>query len=429
MTGDLDKPRSRSEPPPDPIMVVHNRYQQRAGEDAEVDAELAMLEQHGHRVIQFVVDNRSISRTGPAARARLAIETVWSRRAARQVGAEVRRHRPQIVHVHNTLPLLSPAIYRSLAETGSAIVQSIHNYRFVCPSANLFRNGHDCTDCVDKPLALPAVVHACFRDSRPQSGVVAAMLLAGRLSGAWRHEVDTFIAPSRTVAAAVAGPEIPPWRIVVKPNCLATDPGMGDPEPRANAYVFAGRLAPEKGIETILKAWPKVAGADSICRIAGSGPLDADVARAVVDQPRLEALGTLDRPDLFAQMRRARALIFPSIWREPFGLTIIEAFASATPVIAARLGAPAELIDEGLTGLLFRPGDPIALAESVNWASGHPIEMAEMGRHARHEFEERYTAERTYLGLIDAYRSAIATRRARHATIGGIPVGGASTGD
>lgn len=413
MMGDQPEPDLGSVPLPDPIMVVHNRYQQRAGEDAEVDAEVAILESHGHRVIRFLVDNRSIRTAGPAAQARLAIETIWSRRAARQIAAEVRRHRPQIVHVHNTLPLLSPAIYASLAEAGAAIVQSIHNYRFVCPSANLFRDGHDCTDCVGRRLALPAVVHACYRDSRAQSGIVAAMLVAGRLSGAWRSQIDVFIAPSRTVAAAIAGPEVPAGRIVVKPNCLMTDPGSGGSGPREDAFLYAGRLAPEKGIETIVNAWPRLAGTHSVCRIAGSGPLDGDLARAAASEPRLEALGTLDRPALFAEMRRARALIFPSIWREPFGLTIIEAFASGTPVIAARLGAPAEIVDEGVTGLLFTPGDPTELAASIDWASGHPAEMAEMGQEARRTYEERYTAGRAYQGLLDVYRSAISARRAR----------------
>ena len=413
MTDDPGGPPSDSAPLPGPIMVVHNRYQQRAGEDAEVDAEIGNLVDHGHEVVRFIVDNDSIRTSGIAAKARLAIETVWSRRAARQLSAAVRESQPSVVHIHNTFPLLSPSIYGALDRTGTAIVQSIHNYRPVCPSANLFRDGSNCTDCVGRRFAWPAIVHACYRDSRAQSAIVAAMLAAGRRTKAWERSVDCFIAPSKAVAEALAGPAIPLDRIAVKPNFVAADPGPGASGDREDSYLYAGRLAPEKGVRTIPAAWALLGELAATCRFAGSGQLSDEIDEAAAADPRLVPLGTLDRPALFDELRRARALIFPSIWREPFGLTIVEAFASGTPVIAARFGAPAELIQEGVTGLFFRPGDPADLAERITWASSHPAEMAEMGGRARREYELRYTASTNYAELTDVYRQALAHRRAR----------------
>jgi glycosyltransferase involved in cell wall biosynthesis len=326
------------------------------------------------------------------------------------------------------MPLLSPAIYGALDRTGAAIVQSIHNYRPVCPSANLFRDGRDCTDCVGRRFAWPAIQHACYRDSRAQSAVVAASLFAGRVTGAWERAVDRFIAPSQAVADTLAGPALPRDRIAIKPNFVGTDPGSGPPDDRPDTYLFAGRLAPEKGIATLAGAWDLLGDSPAICRIAGSGPLDELVATAAAGNPRFVPLGSLDRPTLFDEFRRARALIFPSIWREPFGLTIVEAFASGTPVIAARFGAPAELVEEGATGLFFRPGDAAGLAAQVRWASAHPDEMAAMGRRARAVYEHRYDAETNYDMLIEVYRQALGHRRGRGTRSGAGTSGHALTG-
>jgi glycosyltransferase involved in cell wall biosynthesis len=405
-----------------PILIVHNRYQQRAGEDAEVDAEAANLEAHGQDVRRFIVDNRSIG-GGVAAKARLAAETVWSSRAARQLAEAVARHRPAIVHVHNTFPLLSHAVYGRLDASGAAIVQSLHNYRAVCPSANLFRDGHDCTDCVGRPFAWPGVVHACYRESPAQTFIVAASLAAGKATRAWARTVDRFIAPSRGVADTLAGPGIPADRIVVKPNFVLTDPGAMPAEGREAVFLYVGRLAPEKGIGTIPAAWALLDDLPATCRFAGSGPLQEELADAAGADPRLVPLGSLERRALVEEFGRARAVLFPSIWREPFGLAIIEAFATATPVIAARFGAPADIIEDGVTGLFFRPGDAADLADRVRWATAHPDEMAAMGRRARREYEVRYSAESNYRDLIDVYHQAVAHRQDRDRTPTRNPVG------
>lgn len=413
MTVDETGPAPDAASLPGPIMVVHARYQQRAGEDAEVDAEIDNLRSHGHAVVRFIVDNRSLRPVGVASKARLAVETVWSRRAARQLAAAVREERPAVVHVHNTFPLLSPAIYRPLDRTGAAIVQSIHNYRAVCASANLFRDGHDCTDCVGRRFAWPAIAHACYRDSPAQSAVVATMLAVARGTGAWERAVDRFIVPSRAVAEALAGSAIPAERVAIKPNFVALAASPRAKDDRPDAYLFAGRLAPEKGVRTIASAWSVLGDSTAVCRIAGSGPLDREISEAAAVDRRLIPLGALDGSAIREELGRARAVIFPSIWREPFGLVVVEAFASGTPVIAARLGAPADLVEDGVTGLLFRPGDAGDLADRIRWASSHAAEMAEMGHRARRVYELRYSADVNYRELTQVYRDALAHRQAR----------------
>ncbi len=198
----------------------------------------------------------------------------------------------------------------------------------------------------------------------------------------------------------------------IKPNFVGEDPGLGLTGERDDTYLYAGRLAPEKGITTIPAAWAMIGDIAAVCRIAGDGPLADEVAAAADADPRLSSLGSLDRPALFDEIRRARALIFPSIWREPFGLSIVEAFASGTPVIAARFGAPAEIVEEGVTGLFFRPGDAADLADRIRWASSHATEMADMGARARRQYEVRYSADANYIALTDIYRQAVSHRRA-----------------
>jgi glycosyltransferase involved in cell wall biosynthesis len=419
-----------SEALPGPIMVVHNRYRQRAGEDAEVDAEIALLEAHGHEVARFLVDSRSIDEMrGPAGAVRLAAETVWSRRAARQLAAALARTRPAVVHVHNTLPLLSPSIYGPIGQSGAAVVQSLHNYRFVCPSANLFRDGRDCTDCVGRRVALPAIVHACYRDSRAQSAIVAGTLAASRLSKNRDRAVDAYIAPSRAVADALGGTAVPADRIIVKPNVLPADPGPGADGPRPDVHLYAGRLAVEKGVLGLPAAWRLLGDRRTVCRIAGDGPLAEGLAAEAAGDDRVTLLGRLDRAALDDELGSARALLFPSVWREPFGLSILEAFARATPVIAARAGAPAELVEDGVTGLHYEPGDPAALADRVAWSSDHPAEMAAMGAAARQVYESRYAAEASYAALVDVYRLALAHRRARASASRAVtPAGGGARG-
>jgi glycosyltransferase involved in cell wall biosynthesis len=386
------------------ILLVHERYRQRAGEDAVFDAERDLLRRMDHQVETFVVDNDSIpDDPSPAQRVRLGIETVWSARAARRLARHLAGRPVDIVHLHNTFPLLSPAIYGAARRAGAAVVQTVHNYRPICPAATLFRDGRPCEDCVGRLVPWPSVVHGCYRGSRLQTVPVAAMLTSSRLLRTWR-DVDAIVALTDFAAAKLIEGGLPADRMHVKPNFISPDPG-----PRqgpGDGFLFVGRLSPEKGIQTIIDAAPLLAP-EIVIRLAGDGPLATDLQAAADRQPALQPLGRLDRKDVDLELGRCRALVFPSLWYEGMPMTLLEAFAAGVPVVAARRGAAATLVRDGLTGLTYEPGDPAALAAALSWAQAHPQEMDAFGRAARQAYLTHYTAEASYGRLSQIYESAM----------------------
>ncbi len=388
------------------ILLIHERYRQRAGEDAVFDAELALLRRMGHDVTTLVVDNDSIADdSGLAQRARLAVETVWSSRAARLVAKRLAEHPVDIVHAHNTFPLLSPSIYGAAHRSGAAVVQTIHNYRTMCPAATLFRDGRPCEDCVGRAVPWPSVLHACYRGSRLATLPVAALVASHRVRPGWR-DVDAFIALTDFAAAKLAEGGLPADRVHVKHNFISPDPGAHE-GPR-EGFLFVGRLSAEKGIGTVIDAAPLLEPG-IVVRVAGDGPETGRLLATAESHPSIEPLGRLAPEDVGRELERCRALIFPSLWYEGMPMTILEAFAAGVPVIAARRGAAATLVRDGETGITFEPGDASALASTLAWAEAHPTEMDGLGKAARHAYLGNYTAEASYARLAQIY--AIAMRR------------------
>jgi glycosyltransferase involved in cell wall biosynthesis len=386
------------------ILVIHERYRQGGGEDAVVEAEVAMLREHGHLVATHIVDNATIpTRRSPSQTVALAAGTIWSRSSARMVRELVATLRPGVVHVHNTLPLLSPAIFSACKAEGAATVMTLHNYRLVCPAATLYRDGQPCEDCVGRPVALPAIRHACYRGSRGQTSVIAAMLAVHSAVGTWTRHVDRFVALSKFARDVFIDGGLPAGRIAIKPNFVRPDPGPGG---GGDGFLFAGRLVPEKGPLVLLQAWRSVPG-DVTCRLVGGGPLEAEVRAASLGQANLTVLGPIERTRLLAELRASRALIMPSTWYEGLPLVALEAFACGVPVIASRLGSMIEIVEPGVTGLLVAPGDPDDLARAIRWASDHPVEMRRMGAAARARYLADYTSERNYPRLLAIYHEAM----------------------
>jgi glycosyltransferase involved in cell wall biosynthesis len=381
---------------PERVLVVHNAYQQSGGEDRVVADEIALLARKGHEVLEMRRDNHEIALTG---RLQLAADTLWSRRTHREALELLRRRRPDVVHVHNTLPLVSPSLYWACAEAGVPVVQTLHNFRLACPQAMFLRDDGVCERCLGQ-APWPAVLHGCYRGSRAQTAVVAGMLALHRGLGTWRDKVARYIALNEFCRAKFVQAGLPAARVVVKPNfadvdlVAATGPRRG--------FLFVGRLSPEKGIATLAQA---VRTCDGLAlRVAGTGPSsDAIAACAGVTM-----LGALAPTAVLDEMRAARALVMPSIWYENLPRTLVEAFGAGLPVIASRLGAMAELVEHGVTGLLFAPGDAADLAAQLRWAEAHPQRLAEMGANARARFERSYTADTNYARLVGIYRDAIA---------------------
>ena len=379
------------------VLIVHNRYTRPGGEDVVFESEADLLRSRGHEVVEFVEDNRRLKGVNPL---RAAVETVWSRQSYRRIKELLRRTRPQVAHFHNTFLRISPAAYYACAEEGVPVVQTLHHFRLICPGSLLMREGRVCEDCVGRRVPWPGVVHGCWRSSRLQTAVVASMLVTHRLLGTWTERVDLYVVPRGFIRQKYIEGGLPADKIVVKPNFVRPDPGVG--EHGENFVLFVGRLSPEKGLRTLLRAWRSLKGIP--LRVVGDGPLLEEVRRGAGDN--VEVLGHLPREKVFHLMRAAQFLVFPSECYETFGLTVAEAFATGLPVVGSRIGGVPEIVEHERTGLLFEPGNTEDLAEKVAWAWAHPREMAEMGREARREYEVKYTAEQNYEMLMEIYRQA-----------------------
>ncbi len=389
------------------ILLVHNKYQHAGGEDAVFAAEVGMLEARGHAVSAFVVDNRDIAHLTLIQKARVAVETIWSRRSEREISRRVAAMKPIIVHFHNTFPLISPSAYYACHSARIPVVQTLHNFRLLCPNGLFYRDARACTDCLGKTPPWPSVAHACYRDSRATTGVAAAMLTMHRLLGTWDRQVDQYIALTEFMRGKLIEGGFRPEQIAVKPNFVDPDPGVGD---HGGRYaLFVGRVASYKGVRTLLQAWRRLDGHVPL-KIVGEGPLDE---LALGSPPAVEWLGRQPPARVITLMREASVLVFPSECYEGFPMAIAEAFATGLPVVASRSGAMAEIVQDSQTGLLFTPGNAEELAAKVDWAFAHPNEVADMGWRARKEFEAKYTAERNYRLLCDIYRTAIERRQPR----------------
>ncbi len=390
------------------ILLVHNRYIHEGGEDMVFAATADMLKSRGHSVVTYTRDNHRLR--GPG-RWSMAVTAHWSPGSAERLTALIRAGKPDVAHFHNTFPLISPSALYACGKAGVAVVQTLHNYRLLCPGALLMRKGRLCHDCIGHTPPWPAILHACYRESRLQSAAAASMLTLHRMLSTWNRQVDMFIALSEYARRQFIRGGLPREKLTVLSNFIHPDPLR---KTAAGGYaVYAGRLSREKGISLLLDAWCMLP--DVPLYIAGDGPL-MDRANAFARAHRgaeVRVLGRMPRHEVLDVMRGARLLVFPSECPENFPMAIAEAFACGIPVAASGIGAAAEMVAHGRTGLLFPPGDPQGLAEAVRalWAS--PDNAAAMGRAARAEYEARYTAEKNYPALMEIYARAIASRKGK----------------
>lgn len=382
------------------ILLVHNSYQQPGGEDRVFQMEADLLRSHSHSVFLHRSHNDDVAQSGRAA---LFVKTIWNHQSYAELRRIIRENKIDLVHLHNTFPLISPSAYYAAAAERVPLVQTLHNYRLLCPAATLYRDGSVCEKCIGRSITLPAVFHSCYRGSKAASFASTAMLAAHRGARTWQRKVSAYIALTDFAREKFIEGGLPGGKIRVKPNFIDPDPGVGS---GAGSYaLFVGRLAPEKGVRTLLNAWKILDGAMPL-EIAGEGPLADETRAAAAQIPNVFLRGWLPETHLQEMIRNAAVVIVPSEWYEPFGLTIAEAFAAGVPVIASRLGSLAAMICHRKTGLLFEIGSAADLAAQVRWFLSNPNELPLMRVNARREFEGNYTGERNYQRLISIYTDA-----------------------
>jgi glycosyltransferase involved in cell wall biosynthesis len=377
------------------ILVVHNRYQMAGGEDAVARAEIDLLRRNGHAVEVYQRDNRELS--GMHALDAFA-QTVWSRRTTTDLAGITVAFRPDVIHAHNTFPLVSPSLYWHAARMRVPIVQTLHNFRLLCVQGMFLRRSRVCEECIGH-VPWRGVARKCYRESAPQSAAVVTMLGMHRAFGTYRRKITRYVALNEFCRRKFVEGGLPPSRIAVKPNFVDIErPPM---LPRSGA-LYVGRLSAEKGIGVLVDA---VSASPNVALdVIGSGPESAKVS----GRPRINPLGWLPSDGVYERMRRAAYLVMPSVWYENFPLTLLEAFANGLPVIASRIGALRELVEHGCTGLLFEPGSAQDLARHLAWAEAFPEKMRAMGEKARAVYEARYTSRQNYVRLREIYEDALA---------------------
>jgi glycosyltransferase involved in cell wall biosynthesis len=393
------------------ILIVHNAYQQRGGEDSVMEAEKKLLLSAGHEIIEHFRHNDEIRDYSFTQKIRLAASTVWASDTYHFFRRFLRAERPDIAHFYNTLPLISPSAYHACREEGVPVVQAIQNYRLFCPGGNFFREERACEDCVEHSL-LRGVLHGCYRNSRPQTAVVASMLAIHRGINTWVECVDAFVVCTQFAREKFISQGLPANKVFLKPNFVFADPGSRS-VPGAIPLVV-GRLSPEKGMRLLPAAWARL-GRGMPLRIVGDGPLREEIRSAFArsNGSGVVFTGWLPREKTIEALRNARFLIFPSQCYEAFPVAIAEAYSCGVPVIACRLGAMAEIVRDQVTGLHFNPGSAEHLADRIEWAMNHPAAIEEMGRAARAEYESKYTFEENCRQIMQIYAATISRVNSR----------------
>lgn len=378
------------------VLVVHNRYREAGGEDAVFANEVALLRSGGVEVETLESSNAAIG--GFAGKAAAALAASYSRSGKRAAARAIARLRPDVVHVHNAFPWPGPALFDACAEAGVPAVWTLHNFRLACANGLLFRDGRPCEDCLGR-APWPAVAHRCYRGSLAGSAAVAASIAWHRARGTWRSKVARFVVLSEFARALTERAGVPAERIAVKPNFVA-DPGLPE-HPRSGA-LYVGRLSREKGVATLVEAWRQLPQVP--LTVIGDGPERAALEAAAPKQVRF--LGARPKVDVLAVMAEAQALVLPSEWYENFPMVLVEAMALGTPVIAARIGALAALVEPGANGLHFTPGDPADLARVADETFADPARLAKLGAGARAAWRARLSPESNLEQLLEIYREA-----------------------
>ncbi len=387
------------------VLVVHNRYrsEQPSGENNVVDAEVSLLSDAGHRVALYERRSDDIASMSLPRKASVPLMVPWNPSVRRELAGRLRATRPDVVHIHNTFPLLSPSVIAACADAGVPAVATLHNYTMVCPPGTLHRDGHICTDCVGGS-PLPAVHHGCYRGSSLATVPMAASMLANRRR--WWSGISRFFCISAAQRDLLVSAGMPGDRMAVKHN-FVTDPGVrrnGD----GKHVLFLGRITEEKGVGLLMKAWDQLSGSLGVpLVIAGTGPMQDEVAVWASGRADVSYVGLQNKAECRALTADAVAVAAPSTWLEAFGLVVVEAMAAGVPTVAAAHGAFPELVEDGVTGLLHQPGDPASLADRLRSVVSDRARNREMGDAARVRYEKDFTPAVGLDRLIAGYEAAI----------------------
>lgn len=392
-------------PPVSKVLIIHNFYQQSGGEDKVVEQESAMLRSRGIETEHYYVHNDSIQSKGLANMAKLAVEAAWSFPEFKRIKELLLRVKPDVVHVHNFFPVISPSVYHACERLGVPVVQTLHNYRLICPAATFMRGNEVCEKCLHGTL-LHSIRHGCYRGSQLQTIPVAAMIKFNELIGTWQHKVSRYIALTEFARDKFAESGIPLDRIAVKPNFIHHQTVKAKYDPNDRYLLFVGRISAEKGVRNLLQAWSQLEDRGGLrLVIIGDGPQKAELA-AAYSQEDIQFLGKQDGDTVLDCMSRAMYVMVPSIWYEGFPMTIVESYSVGTPVLCSRIGALEEVVEDGVTGFHFQHDDLENIKTVIRRAVAYE-NYAAMRQKVAENYAAHYTEEVNVKQLLAIYSEAM----------------------
>jgi len=392
------------------ILLVHNHYGSSApsGENNVVGEEKALLESNGHEIVEFFRYSDDIRSRGAVGALQGALATPWNPFMYRQLRKLVRAMKPDVVHVHNTFPLISPAIFHALQEFSIPRILTLHNYRLFCAAAIPMRSGQVCTECLTQESALPALRHGCYRDSKVATVPLAFNIQLHRLLGTWTNHVEAFITLTGFQSELMISAGLPQHKVYVKPNFYPGEPGVVPWAQRSDTVVFAGRLGEEKGVDLLLAAWREWGASAPQLIIVGDGPQRAIFEEQVRSSghDNIRFTGRVSSEEAQEWIANSRLVVMPSRWFEGFPLVLREALALATPIVVSDLGPLPDLACNGDVGGVFAANDSESLLQAVRELWTNDELLHEKSKRAANEFSAKYTQEKNYLELMSIYGSA-----------------------
>jgi glycosyltransferase involved in cell wall biosynthesis len=392
------------------ILVVHNRYIIRSGEDSVFHKEVALLQEFGHEVFTWTVDNRDIETQGIRQKVTLAVQTIWSRAAYQEMQQKIRDYQPDIVHVHNVMPLLSPAIFYACQALQTPVVQTLHNYRLGCPVSYYSREGKVCERCREHSL-LESIRYRCYQHSRLKTATIAVMLQWHRWIGTWKQKIDGYIVLSNFQSQKIVELGIPPEKLYIKPNFVQAPAINSQPLEFGSYYLFVGRLTPEKGIPLLLDAY-RLAKTQFPLVIVGAGELENLVVEAAEQNSMIRYVGEQSQAQVLEWMRGAIALLFPSLWYECLPMAILEAYCCSLPVISTDLGTMPDMIQPQVTGFTFSPPTAQSLAVAIAEVEKNPEAWLRLKQNLLSAVDSVYFPEANYRRLLDIYQTICQKKKA-----------------
>jgi len=393
------------------ILTIHNNYQQRGGEDIYFQKESELLRRNGNEVLSYTRSNKEINDFSIFKKLSIFWKQTWSQDTYEELRRIIKEFRPDIAHFHNTFFMITPSAYYACKDKGVPVVQTLHNFRLLCPNAYFLKKGKICEECLERTL-WKSIQHGCYRESRILTTALARMLHYHRRKATWLETIDLYITLSQCSRSKFIQAGIPEDKIVVKPNFVYPD--NGERKNDKNYVLYCGRLSTEKGLNTLIKAWENL---ESIpLKILGNGPLYAKIKKHIKNKKmtNVELLGHLSHNECIEYIKGASFLVMPSEWYEVFPTIIVEAFACGVPIVASKMGAMKELICDGKTGLLFQTGNTKELAEKVSWLISHKKEAYSMSIQARKEYKEKYSAENGYKILMNIYKTVVDNKNSQN---------------